>query len=326
VKYLTLSFLVTLTALFLAGCASSVIEFDNENPDAFLRQPDIINLPYETSERGLILVSANIDDGSPITMVIDSGATRSAVHEGIYSRLEIPRTDANVKVYGLLDNEPRPELILPYIRLGTHEFKTLSVLALKKLKKPSDAKVQIDGIIGLDILQNFYIFFDNEKQVLSLIPHRYLPPTLPTSWTRIKLNSNPYRQDDWALKYFDLRVNGQTVPALFDTGSEYNLINWAAIKHPQIRARRRKLREQWQLEGAIGTFDPRVEVRGLDLRSGPKQWGATDFVVLNLKSMNILGVNGQPFVIAGTNMFNQNTFWLDLKTGEIVLKPNTFDQ
>ena len=314
--------LLILLAAFLCVSCTTAPKIDGDNPESFLHRSDVINLPFRISDKGLIVVTAQIDEGLPVFMIVDTAATRSAVYEDAYRRLGLRPSRETVNVHGLVESGVRPEITLPFIILDGAKIESISVAVLEKFAKKSETSIEISGLIGLDILDNYYIFFDHDREVLSLIPTHYSSPTLPPSWAQITLKSNPYKDDGLPLKYFDMRVAGYIVPTLLDTGSEFNLANWDAIKHPQIRATRRKLKRKWKLSGAIGKFEPRLKVKLQELRGGQKFWNRKEFLVLNFESLNILGVNEQPFMIAGVDMLTNNTFWLDLDVGEIAFKPN----
>ena len=317
--------LMIFAALLCLSCSAN-IQFDETRPGAFLERPDIINLPIIKSENGLILVPTSIDEGDPVLMIIDTGATRSAIYESFYYRLGLEKTKETVQIHGMVESGLRPEIILPHLDLDNKRIENLTFAVLEKFAQKSKSSDKIGGLIGLDILDSFYLFFDHERQILSLIPIKYSPPILPNSWSRVALNSNPYIDDGRNLKYFDIRVTGQIVPALFDTGSEFNLINWLAIKHPHILTTRRKLEDEWKLAGAVGKFAPRTRVKLVGFRSGQKFWSGRDFLVLDFDSLQKLGIKDRPFIIAGTNMFTKSTFWLDLRGGEIVFKPGSDDR
>lgn len=317
--------LMIFAALLCLSCSAN-IQFDETRPGAFLERPDIINLPIIKSENGLILVPTSIDEGDPVLMIIDTGATRSAIYQSFYQRLGLEKTHETVQIHGMVESGIRPEIQLPYLDLDNKRIENLTFAVLEKFAQKSKSSDKIGGLIGLDILDSFYLFFDHERQILSLIPIKYPPPILPSSWSRVVLSSNPYIDDGRTLKYFNVRVTGKLVPALFDTGSEFNLINWPAIKHPHILTTRRKLEDQWRLAGAVGKFDPRTKVKLVGFRSDQKFWSGRDFLVLDFESLHKLGVKDRPFIIAGTNMFTKSTFWLDLRGGEIVFKPGSDDR
>jgi len=306
--------------LFCTACATPVV-FDGDRPKSFLQRKDVINLPYKISDAGLIVVPVYFDENGAIDMILDTGATQSAIYSHLQNRLNLSVTDKTVQIHGMIESGLRPELSLPFLKLDQYRIDNLRVAMLETSSEEQNDVSQIGGLIGLDVLSEFHIYFDKDTKILSLIPTRYANLELPNNWLRVKLKSNPFINDNQPLKYLDIRVAGQLIPALFDSGSEFNIMNWSAARHPQLKAIRRKLRKNWELEGAIGQFKPTQKVRFLGLRSGQKFWDSRDFLVLDLDSLDILGVDNQPFAIAGADMMTQNTFWLDLSRNELILKP-----
>ena len=64
-----------------------------------------------------------------------------------------------------------------------------------------------------------------------------------------------------------------------------------------------------------------MKVKLKDFRSGQKFWDTQNFLILSLESLDVLGVNDQPFMIAGVDMIAGGTFWLDFKAEQIAFKP-----
>jgi len=313
--------LVVIT-IFNTACITP-IEFDGDSPDTFLKRRDIINIPYTLSDSGLIEVNVQLDEGRSVPMIIDTGATQTSIYGHLQRRLNLEPTGKTVQIHGMVESGFRSELTLPYMGLGGHKIKNTTVALLSDIPQNENGASKIGGLIGLDVLSKFFIYFDRETEILSLIPTRYKMLTMPPSWLRIPLGGNPFQEDEHKLKYLEIRVSGQLVPALFDTGAEINVINWTAVKNPRVRALRRRLRGDWELKGAIGQFDPKAKIQLLNIRSGQRFWNSRDFIMLDLESLNVLGVMDQSFIIAGANMFTRDTFWLDLNAGEIIVKPNS---
>lgn len=306
--------------VFSTAC-QSVADLEVADVENFLDGNDVINLPITFTEQGLIAVSTQLDEATPVFMIVDTGATQSAIYKNIARRLGLKETSDKVNVTGLVTSGDRPEVTLPFIGLDSRRLENVKVAVLETFTQETVPAVKIGGIIGLDILEKYYVFFDHERQILSLIPYHYSFAELPTTWSRINLTPNPYIEDGRPLKYFNIRFIGQIVPALFDTGSEFNIMNWPAIKHPQAWDMRESLRKDWKLKGSIGKFEPKILIKTKSLRSRQKFWRNRNFLVFGLESLNILGIDGQPLIIAGADMFTDSTFWLDLKAGELVIKP-----
>jgi len=314
-----------LLCIFIAGfciaCTTTASKTSAFDLSEILQAPDVVTLPYEVTEAGLFQVEVGIGEKLVSKMILDTGATRSAIYKHLQNQLDIGLSGETIRIHGMVESGLRPELISPYIKIGGRKLEGLSVAVLEDLPKDSHNARPQGGIIGLDILADYYVYFDNQSGLLSLIPRHYTHINLPPEWLRVHLKNNPFGLDMQTLKYMDIRVTGKIVPALFDTGSEINAINWSAINHPQIKLEQRRLRKNCRLRGAVGEFDPKVKIRLVKFRSGQKFWDLREFIVLNFQSLDVLGVNDQAFMIAGANMFSDTSFWLDLKGDEILFDP-----
>ncbi len=303
------------------SCATSAPKPSSLLLSDILQAPDIIKLPYEVTESGLFIVEAGLGDNIKGKMILDTGATRSAIYEHIYTSSGIGLTGKFINIHGMVHSGLRPELLLPFMELGGHRLDDISVAVLEDPAEDQLPANRYNGLIGLDVLSHYYAYFDNPASTLFLIPRSYSNIDLPRHWQDVSLRTNPFGLNWQDLKFLDVRVTGKVVPALFDLGSEISAISWSAINHPQVKIQERRLKKNWELRGAIGTFDPKLKVRLKKFRSGQKFWEVHDFIILNFESLEILGIEKEPFMIAGAGMFSQTSFWLDLQDNKILFKP-----
>ena len=84
-----------------------------------------------------------------------------------------------------------------------------------------------------------------------------------------------------------------------DTGAQFNMMNWNINRFPKLRTIKRKLRRNWVLQGAVGSFKPVSRIKAENARAGQKFWPESEFLVFDFESLNVLGIDGKPFVIAG---------------------------
>ena len=123
------------------------------------------------------------------------------------------------------------------------------------------------------------------------------------------------------MHFIELRVDGRKTPALLDTGSEFNAMNWNSASYTQAKHLRRKLRKDWALQGANGTFDPVAKANLKLIRSGQKFWEDKDFIIMDFKSLDILGAEDDPFIIVGMNLLAEETVVLDFENNIMAIKP-----
>jgi len=182
-----------------------------------------------------------------------------------------------------------------------------------------------EGLIGMDFLSKYQIYMSPTQNELRFIPNE-TPVAVSNFWPRIFLKENPFQRDDRALHFMDIRIGGRKVAAMLDTGAEFSVMNWPAASYSQIKHLRKKLREEWLLQGAVGIFRPTTKIRLEGIRGGQIFWTKKEFVVLDFESLDILGIENQPFIIAGMNLFANEALFIDFERNFLSLVPDRSNQ
>lgn len=313
------------STVILSGCASisnTPSEKTRLSLSETLETQNIIPLPYTTYGKGIYVVQAKTGDGVKLDLAIDTGATQSALYRSALKKVRLAESTTQfIQVHGMNQKESRPSVFMPTIYFGAEEMKNFRMAVLEDREDPLDNTQIPDGLIGMDVLGNYRIYVDADTKTFNLIPKAVPAPHLPSSWESVTLLTNPFIEDDHDLHFLEMRLGNYLIPALLDTGSEDNLMNWSVSMFPQLRRARKKLREQWMIEGAVGTFDPQHLIATKNLRSGEKLWQRSEFLVMDFVGLDILGINDQPFLIAGAQLFADQTFYLDFTENVIRFKP-----
>lgn len=304
--------------LLLSGCASVELEPSLKRPAAVL--DNAFTLPYQMQEDGLILVAVELD-GRPFTFTLDSGATLTAIYPSVANQLDYEiDPERTVRIHGIIQSASRPLLDIRSFRFGNLTRNDMRIVVLKERHNPES-----DGILGMDVLAGYAILFNHKEQTLTFMDSRKVPTRLRYDWRRILLNDNPYLEDDFTLTFLQVNLGNYTIPALLDLGSSISIQNWASAKNSKIRKIRRRLEKQWRLEGANGTFRPRIIATYQMIRSGPQYWLDRDIYVRDLESLKILGIEDKPLMIMGMNFFRETTFLADFPTMTLYIKPESGD-
>lgn len=283
--------------------------------EKLLSSENVMALPFEQSEDGLIYLSVKRFDETG-RFVMDTGATRSAIFEDSKLAMEAESQTVGIaNIFGLIDTGTYPLIRLEDLRLGKKPLSGLSLALLpdRKDKKSKD----MDGVLGMDFLEQFRILIEANKKTVYLISKQAPDVILTPSWVPVDLISNPIEGAESRLRFFDLRIGNHKLPALLDTGSEVNLINWNATKIPEIRRMKKRLFENWKVKGAIGEFKPRAKVRVKYLRSGLMRWGASEFIVLDFDHLERIGLAEEPLAIGGFPMFYDRTVFIDFSSNQM---------
>lgn len=305
---------------FITSCAPK--------PASVTRLYDILNdngtisLPMNITEQGLILLE-NVRVGEKnYSFLLDTGATQSAIFENALERSGLDvQTDANKTVHGIAKIEKRQTIDVLKFEIGPLKFAQQSLIVLPSREIDFEHSAVFGGLIGMDILLPYQIYVSPSTSELKLIPNNK-PVTVPASWDRIQLIENPFEGDPWALHFIDVRVAGKNKPALIDTGAEFSAMNWNSAQYQQIRLLKRRLRKEWEVQGAIGTFMPIAKVVLEQFRSGQKFWKSKEFLVMDFEGLEALGVAAdESLLIIGMNLFQDETFLIDFERNYIAIKP-----
>ncbi len=316
---------VMVFAVLMAGCVSTP-----KGPLLLQEQvehPSTITLPLINNEAGALVVNAGLGDGVTGRFLIDTGATLSSIYPDMQRKLGlVPIERTAIRIHGMIASQLQPVTLMPSLTLGQKQLPPFQIAIIPRLAKGETSPIIKpaihDGIIGMDILSDFHLYIDKPNNVIRLLPLELGPPVMPASWDIVELTRNPFLEDGRQLHFFELRLGNGLTPALLDTGAEFNMMNWNTKRFPRLRAVKKRLRENWEINGAIGKFRPITKILSKNARAGQKFWGDDEFLVLDFESLNVLGIDGKPFVIAGIPMFGQEAVLIDFESDRLYFAPN----
>ena len=295
---------------------------------AQLEHRSTIALPLIENEAGLLLVKADLPDGKGGRFIIDTGATLTSIYPRLQKRLGLmPIEQTAIRVHGMIAARLLPLVEFEGLSLDGRAMSKMNAAIISEIKtsEPTNERFRPpphDGIIGMDLLSDYHLYIDKPGGELRLIPHDLGPPSLPVDWDVVTLTRNPFLDDGRQLHFFQLRLGNALTPALLDTGSQFNMMNWNTQRFPRLRAVKKKLRKNWEIAGAVGTFEPVTKILSKNARAGQKFWGDNEFLVLDFESLNVLGIDGKPFVIAGMPMFADVPMLIDFQNDQAYFGPD----
>jgi len=314
-----LIYISLIAVFFLSACASR--PQTSMALEEALHKNIAISIPMRVTEKGLIVLEDVKIDGSTLNFVLDTGATQSAIFETPLQQLGLELTsNSETMVHGMMQSKQRRIVKIPKLELGPIQFLAKSLIVLDDRASNFEQENKYDGLIGMDILSNYQLYFSPQSNVLRFIPNKF-DVFVPTYWERVQLLENPFVKDNRSLHFIEIRVDGRNTAALIDTGAEFSAMNWEAASFVQSKRIRKRLRKTWKLQGAVGTFEPVAKVIMDRLRSGQKFWKDKNFIIMDFKSLDVLGVDDEPFIIVGMNLLAEETIFIDFKRNVLTIKP-----
>lgn len=288
-----------------------------------LDSSEVVSLPIQFRKNGIIIVKGVDVDGQKLDFMLDTGATRSAIFEKTQAKIPQAKKGGPVNVHGIANVEQVESIIVPEMKIGEIEFSDRIFVVLPN--RNSDPNFEkharlYDGLIGMDFLEKYALHLDRENSQIHFIPNR-IKTRVPRAWMKADLYENPFGADARKLHFFSAVISQRKVPALLDTGLEISVINWNEKSYPLLRRFKRKLRADWELQGAVGSFEPRMKVNLQDLSAGSVTWSDKTFIAMRLDNLKVLGLRDDNMIIAGANLLDHKEVFIDFENNILAVKP-----
>jgi predicted aspartyl protease len=303
--------LVALSALWCAWVASAAAEcLDAPDLAAYEAQatPNAAYGPTEADRLGRVVAPVHINGAGPFRFIVDTGANRSAVSQGLAERLGLT-LDGSGEVHSV-----HGVSIAPLTRVDSMNYGDVALgpATMPVLSGPMLAGEQ--GLLGVDGMQGRRLRMDFDRNCIEIIPSRGAPRL--RNWVRV----------DGELRFGHLVViraiiNGVRTNLLIDTGSNTSLANFALRDAIGLRIQRRAR------GGAAVAYTagdpvllpdmmllPRIRIGELNIRNVRAYLG--DFHIFRLWSMQ-----DEPTLLVGMDLLSQSrAIAIDYATGEVYFR------
>ena len=281
----------------------------------------VIKFPLKETEQGRWIIDLLLNGTHTATMVIDTGATFSALFKNAVEQYSFDiHQERTVRVHGMVQNDEVPITIVESFGFGQDQFHEKALAVLPKLDVKLDADSIVDGVIGMDIMGSYRIFIDASEEQIYFIPNSLPEAALPLNLISIDLEKNPYTDIGRNLHFFTAYIKNRSIPTLLDTGTVVHVMNWHAANFVETNAIRSMLWQNWKLAGAIGDFKPKAHVNIKLLETDKYQWDDVIMLIKETENLDILGVVNKPFMVAGVSLLQNRDVYLDFENDKLWLQ------
>lgn len=301
-----------IAALFaLVGCASRpTIESVLGADGAF----SVETLP----RTAYFVIPVSLAGNDPVPFLLDTASTTLALYPDAADRVDPPASGAEVLVRGIASVDLRPQTYVAEVAIGPQRYRDVRSVLLRQPR----ARPEIQGLIGLNMLTDHVVHYDADERVLTFVPGERFRARAFESWDTLPVYRSVPGVEARGLVFISMRVGGRWVPAVIDTGSERSFINWdLARRDPVLGMVRRRLRQQWTIEGAVGEFDPVARARFEKLTIGRQEWRDAEVIITELPAFEAEDGFPTPIVILGADFLADQHFVLDLPGNRLFLRP-----
>jgi predicted aspartyl protease len=299
--------ILILACLLITGCAAELI-LDKEGALAVI--------PRQVSETGHIVVETRLNGRGPFRFVIDTGASISVVYESARESAGIEVIpNLQVRVLGMTGSGLFPLGQVDEIRVGDEPWRDARVALMPR---PAISAERIDGILGVDFLSRYAVLSSQQERVLRLYPRELVADDVYLGWERIVLRELRVGDGNVAVFVFDMYIDGEHIPTVFDLGATVNVMNRRAARALDIFVRRP--RNISEIHGVSGSMEVLAVLQVWRLWINKSLWRNRTFMVGEFPVFEALGLSRQPAAIAGTDLFGRRDFIIDFARQRLLVK------
>lgn len=316
-----LHIVIWISLLLCVGCQSSSLS-SKVNVSQLSSELPQWGLEYTSVGQGLMAIDVQLDE-QIVPMFLDTGATQSAVFDNkLRSLMLTTKAQQEIAIHGLSGRESRPFTWAKNIAFGPLVVANarLAILPARNYEATPGQK-EPAGLIGMDLLSEYQLYHDYKNSRIYFLPADLDIKYDQESWSYMPLRPSLSDNEDRGLHFLTLKAGVFSVPAMIDTGSEFNVINWSASKvFADFIVLRHRLLDAWTLQGANGEFKPEGQANIKNISGGEKFWPSLPFYIRDLDGLKILGVRDEPFIIMGQPFLKDTTYVLDFPRNAMWIK------
>ena len=233
---------------------------------------------------GRIWAPVYLNGKGPYRLVLDTGASRSAVVANVATDLGLPLTGA-IMLHGVTGSATVPFVTVDTFVVGDMETHTMLLPIVP------DALGGADGVLGMEGLADKRIFIDFMHDKITIM-HSHMARA-PYGYATI-----PLTRTTNGLLVATAYVGGIRVKAIIDTGGQATVANPALLAALQGRQRHKELRPSF-ITGATDDVQPGQDTQIPPVNLGPVTISAAYVTVSNLDIFERWHMTQEPVMLVG---------------------------
>lgn len=293
----------------------------NKGGQAFPKIKKSRSVTFERLPAGQYTIPVYINGRGPYQFMIDTAATRTSLFGKTARELGFENPNGKTRlVNGMVISGERPIHKAKSLIFANRTHKNHEIIVLPDWPREDDEKVP-DGILGMDVLKDLIIRVRHKDRKVHFRAHGLLDYGRYRRWSKIRLDKNPYKGQEYGLKFTISRMGERFIPTLIDTGSSFSAINWVAVRGTFLDREKRRLRHDWEVSGAIGSFTPTMRIKIETFGIGGMYLHNPEILLMDFNELPINHYGKYPLLIAGTDLFDGRDFILDFKSDFLLVAP-----
>lgn len=267
--------------------ATAAFGLNAQPPVPALPQQETIDYSHDLAQRMTVPVS--VGGRGPFRFVVDTGAERTVISRELAHTLQLDAGRA-ITLSSLADVRQVPSVFIPQLEVGQRTVAAIRAPAL------AERNIGAQGILGIDSLQNQRVVIDFGRRELRLTRSHIEQERWPSDTVVVRAQTRLGR-----MVLTDVRIDGQRVTAIVDTGSPITIGN-SLLRDRLVRGGRIDPNQMMELTSVTGASLQVNWAHTRRLRIGTAQIHDLPVAFADAQLFRQLGLADRPAILLGMDV------------------------
>jgi hypothetical protein len=286
--------------------------------------------PYRIDFGNHLLTRVMIDGQGPFSFIIDTASSRTLLYEHVRTQLKLAQSQPGaITVYGINSNTEALPVEPAVLEVAGQEIRGLT---LGVLPPTATATPGIDGILGIDVLDRYFVVLDRAAMRLMLLAPDSTATQFYRGWPSVTLTPRPLKNipiEFWYMTAeidhvrFTTLLEPARFTALLDLGADFTMMNWPAAEQLGVREKDFHLPKAMQdfVRDVLGTDEPVIKINALTIALGSNRWDSQTLLVANSDVFTHFNLDKRPAMILGAGLLRDNSLAIDFAGRRLFIGP-----
>jgi Aspartyl protease len=305
----------SLCALLVAGFAAIAAA-------AEARAGSLVDQPYEIGYGDRLATKVIINGQGPFDFLLDTASSRTIIYEHVRARLGVTAAgNEPLTVYGITGLVKAVPVRLAELRLSDERLRDLTVAALPE---PVSKEAEPDGILGLDVLERYFVVLDRPARMLRFFARAASVPQPYRSWSSVALKPQRLQRFPFDFWYFQAQIGSASARTLFDLGAGVTILNWETGFRLGLH-KREFIHSQAPdtVQDVLGKSAPVLSLTELSIEIGDRRWRDRTAIIADAPVFDILELADRPAAMIGPGLLQGESLAIDFENQRLYIAPET---
>jgi hypothetical protein len=278
----------------------------------------LVDQPYAVAYGDRLTTEAYLDGQGPFTLLIDTASSQSVLFAHTASRLGLsPTGGPQITVHGIVDETQSAPFLVTELRLGEERIANVTVAVLAD---PAHKDEEPDGVLGIDVLEHYFVAFDHRDRHLRLYERAAEAPTAYAQWPFVPMRPRRLKGLHVDFWFIDARYEGRPADTLIDLGTGVTILTWSLASR-LVRRDQMPSKKSDEVRDALGKGVPAFRLEGLRIEFAGRTWTGRIALVVDAPIFRLLELGDRPTGIIGPGLLKDDSFALDFERRRLYVGP-----